>query len=57
MIQLIGIFLIGFSVVSMIAAETTENYMWLGVSIIAYIIGVVEVFVAPIEGFSEKDLE
>jgi uncharacterized membrane protein len=57
MIQLIGIFLIGFSVVSMVAAESTENYMWLGVSIIAYIIGVVETFIAPIEGFSEKDWE
>jgi len=57
MIQLIGIFLIGFSVVSMIAAETTENYVWFGVSIIAYFTGVVETFIAPIEGFSEKDWE
>jgi hypothetical protein len=42
-----------FSLLMCIVAETTDSYMWLMIGGIAYIIGLIECFIAPIEGIEE----
>jgi hypothetical protein len=53
MIQFIGAFLLMFSLLMCIVAETTDSYMWLMIGGIAYIIGLIECFIVPVEGIEE----
>jgi hypothetical protein len=56
MIQLIGAFLLLFSTVMVVAAETTGNYLWILVGGMAYIVGMIECFISPIEGIDDEEI-